>query len=114
MRQIAALQTSKNMREPLFSMLFPVLGAYVSGAEFQYPDLTWKELCGILANQVADFDGNKGKLTYLVEAICRNFRQQDAEELKKFLQRLLSADETHSVRRPKTCRPQLKKEWIGE
>ena len=95
-------------------MPFPVLGAHVSGAEFQYPDLTWKELCGIQANQVADFDGNKGQLTYLVEAICRDFRQQDAEELKKYLLRLLSADETQFLRRRKPFRPQLKKELIGE
>ena len=42
------------MLEPLVPMLFPVLGAHVSGAEFQYPDLTWKELCGKMANLVAD------------------------------------------------------------
>ena len=32
-------QTSKDMHEPLVPMLFPVLGAHISGAEFQYPDL---------------------------------------------------------------------------
>jgi hypothetical protein len=25
-------------------MLFPVLGAHISGAEFQYPDRSWKEI----------------------------------------------------------------------
>ena len=39
-------QASKDMHEPLVPMFFPVLGAHISGAEFQYPDLTWKELCG--------------------------------------------------------------------
>ena len=29
-------------------MFFPVLGAHISGAEFQYPDNSWKELCGKL------------------------------------------------------------------
>jgi hypothetical protein len=32
-------QASKYMHEPLFSILFPVLWANISGAEFQYPDL---------------------------------------------------------------------------
>ncbi len=43
--QILLSQVSKDMQEPLVPMLFPILGAHVSGAEFQYPDLTWKELC---------------------------------------------------------------------
>ena len=34
------------MHEPLVSMLFPVLGAHISGAEFQHLDLSWRELCG--------------------------------------------------------------------
>ena len=46
-------QTSKDMHEPLVPMLFPVLGAHISGAEFQYPDLTWKELCGQMAKEVS-------------------------------------------------------------
>ena len=33
-------QASKDMYEPLVPMFFPVLGAHLSGAEFQYPDLT--------------------------------------------------------------------------
>ena len=31
-------QASKDMHEPLVPMLFPVLGAHISGTEFQYPD----------------------------------------------------------------------------
>ena len=64
-------QTSKDMHEPLVPMLFPILGAHISGAEFQYPDLTWKELCGQMANLVAESGGNKGQLSLLIEAICR-------------------------------------------
>ena len=30
-------QASKDMHEPLVPMFFPVLGAHISGAEFQYP-----------------------------------------------------------------------------
>ena len=70
-------QTSKDMHEPLVPMLFPVLGAHISGAEFQYPDLSWKEPCGLMANLVAETGGNKGQLSTLVEAICRDFRQHD-------------------------------------
>ena len=73
-------QASKDMHAPLVPMLFPVLGAHVCGAEFQYPDLTWKELCGQMANLVEESGGNKGQLSQLVEAICRGFRREDAEE----------------------------------
>ena len=52
--KILLSQASKDMYEPLVPMFFPVLGAHVSASEFQYPDLTWKELCGIMANQVAE------------------------------------------------------------
>ncbi len=65
-------QASKDMHEPLVPMLFPVLGAHVSGAEFQYPDLTWKEPCGMMANLVVDSSCKKGNLSYLVEAICQH------------------------------------------
>ena len=81
--KILLSQTSKDMHEPLVPMLFPVLGAHMSGSEFQYPDLSWKELCGQMANLVAESGGNKGQLSTLVEAICRDFRQHDEEELKK-------------------------------
>ena len=75
--KILPSQVSKDMYEPLIPMFFPVLGAHVSGAEFQYPDLTWKELCGQMANLVAESGGNKGQLSHLVEAICHDFRLHD-------------------------------------
>ena len=75
--KILLSQVSKDMHEPLVPMLFPILGAHVSGSEFQYPDLTWKELCGMMANLVAESGGNKGQLSNLVEAICRDFREHD-------------------------------------
>ncbi len=52
--KILLSQASKDMYEPLVPMLFPALGAHVSGTEFQYPDLTWKEMCGMMGNLVAD------------------------------------------------------------
>ena len=37
--KILLSQASKDMHEPLVPMLFPPLGAHMSGSEFQYPDL---------------------------------------------------------------------------
>ena len=88
--QILLSQVSKDMHEPLVPMLFPVLGVHVSGAEFQYPDLTWKELGGMIANLVADSGCNKGQLSNLVEAICRDFRQH-AHSVKTCQYQRLSA-----------------------
>ena len=84
--KILLSQVSKDVQEPLVPMLFPILGAHISGTEFQYPDLTWKETCGMMANLVAESGGNKGQLSYLIEAICRDFRQHDDAELKKLVE----------------------------
>ena len=61
--KILLSQASKDVQEPLVPMLFPVLGAHISGTEFQYPDLTWKETCGMMANLVAESGGTKGQLS---------------------------------------------------
>ena len=79
-------QVSKDMREPLVPMVFPILGAHVSGAKFQYPDRTWKELSGMMAHLVAESGGNKGQLSRLVEAICHKFRIHDETEMKKLVE----------------------------
>ena len=79
-------QASKDMFEPLVPMFFPILGAHMSGAEFQYPDLSWKEPTGMMANLVANSGDNKGQLTTLAKAICRDFRQHDEAEEKKLLE----------------------------
>ena len=84
--KILLSQVSKDVREPLVPMLFPILGAHLSGTEFQYPDLTWKETCGMMANLVAESGGNKGQLSHLIEAICRDFRLHDETELKKLVE----------------------------
>ena len=99
-------QASKDMYEPLVPMLFPVLGAHLSGAEFQYPDLTWKETCGQMANLVADTGGNKGQLSLLVEAICRDFRAHDEEELKKLVEWQKQV-KTKSANKEKPARPDV-------
>ena len=79
-------QASKDMYEPLVPMFFPIFGAHIFGAEFQYPDFSWKELTGLMANLVAKSGDNKGQLTTLAKAICRDFRQHDEAEEKKLLE----------------------------
>ena len=69
-------QTSKDMHEPLVPMLFPVLGAHVSGSEFQYPDLSWKELCGQMANLVAESGGNKGQFWKILRLFFASFGEK--------------------------------------
>ena len=79
-------QASKDMYEPLVPMFFPIFGAHIFGAEFQYPDFSWKEPTGMMANLVAKSGDNKGQLTTLAKAICRDFSQHDEAEEKKILE----------------------------
>ena len=79
-------QASKVMHEPFVPMFFPVLGAHMSGAEFMYPDNSWKEPTGMMANLVAKSGDNKGQFSNLVEAICRDFRQHDKAENDRLLE----------------------------
>lgn len=88
--KILLSQASKDMHEPLVPMLFPSLGAHMSGAEFQYPDNKWLEMCGQMANLVADSGCNKGQLSHLVEAICHDFTEHDEAELKKLVTGLVT------------------------
>ena len=99
-------QVSKDMREPIVPMIFPVLGAHLSGVEFQYPDLSWKEPCGMMANLVAESGGNKGQLSNLVEALCRDFRSHDDEELKKLIE-WQKQMKTKSANKEKPVRPEV-------
>ena len=104
--KILLSQASKDMYEPLVPMFFPVLGAHVSGSEFQYPDLTWKELCGQMAHLVADSGNNKAQLGNLVEAMCRDFRQHDAGELKKLVE-WSKLTKTRGANKEKPARPDV-------
>ena len=40
----------------------------------------------MMAHLVAESGGNKGQLSYLVEALCRDFHQHDDAELKKLVE----------------------------
>ena len=104
--KILLSQVSKDVREPIVPMLFPILGAHMSGAEFQYPDLSWKEPCGMMANLVAESGGNKGQLSLLVEAICRDFRQHDDVELKKLVE-WQKQMKTKGANKEKPVRPEV-------
>ena len=74
-------QASKGIQEPLVPIFFPVLGAHISGAEFQYPDNSWKETTGIMANLVAKSGDNKRHhkaiaiQTNASSSSCRKFYQ---------------------------------------
>ena len=73
--QLLLSQVSKDMHQPLVPMLFSILGAHVSGAEFMYPDQNWKEMCGMLANLVTDSGAGKGCkdfAEYYVSALAKN------------------------------------------
>ncbi len=67
-----------------------LLLSQASGAEFQYPDNKWLEMCGLMANLVADSGCNKGQLSHLVEAICHDFTEHDEAELKKLVTGLVT------------------------
>ena len=100
-------QVSKDMREPIVPMLFPILGAHVSEAKFQYPDRSWKELCGMMANLVADSGGNKGQLSNVVEAICRDFRRHDDCEMQKLVEWQQQLFKIKSANKEKPVRPEI-------
>ena len=89
MHPFAALAGVKRYASASFFMLFPVLYANVSVAEFQYPDLIWKDLSGQMASLVAKSGGNKGQLSHLLEAFCRDSRQHDGADLQMQLQQVL-------------------------
>ena len=99
-------QVSKDMHEPMVPMLFPILGAQISEAKFQYPDHSWKEMCGMMGNLVADSGCNKGQLSNVVEALCRNLRAHDDEELEKLVewQKMMK---TKSANKEKPVRPDV-------
>jgi hypothetical protein len=67
-------------------MFFPVLGAHISGTEFQYPDNSWKEPCGMMANLVANSGDNKGQFPNLIQAICRDFTKHDQAEMDRLVE----------------------------
>ena len=58
------------MRKPLIPILFPVFGAHISDAEFQYPNLILKDSCGLMAYLVHK-KGYPVRLLALIIVICK-------------------------------------------
>lgn len=104
--QLLASQISPDMREAIVPMLFPTLASYVSGTEFQYPDNTWKEVCGMMTHLIADSGMGKGQLTNCIEAIMRKSRKHDEEELQKLVEWQRSV-KTKGANKEKPARPDV-------
>ena len=93
------------MNQTLVPMLFPILGAHLKETEFLYPDQSWKEPCGLMANLVSESGGNKGQLSNLVEALSRAFRAYDEMELQKLVEWQRQV-KTRSSSKEKPVRPE--------
>ena len=104
--KILLSQVSGNMQEPMVPMFFPILGAHISGTEFQYPDNSWKEPTGMMTNLVAHSGDNKGQFKDLANAICRDFSQHDEAEEKKILE-WQKQKQTEPDNKKKTARPDV-------
>ena len=104
--KILLSQVSENMQEPMVPMFFPVLGAHISGTEFQYPDYSWKEPTGMMTNLVAHSGDNKGQFKDLTNAICRDFIQHDKAEENKILE-WQKKKQTEPDNKKKTARPDV-------
>ena len=94
------------MQEPMVPMFFPILGAHISGTEFQYPDNSWKEPTGMMTNLVAHSGDNKGQFKDLANAICRDFREHDKAEENKLLE-WQKKKQTEPDNKKKTARPDV-------
>ena len=104
--KILLSQVSENMQEPMVPMFFPILGAHISGTEFQYPDNSWKEPTGMMTNLVAHSGDNKGQFKDLANAICRDFCQHDKAEEDKILE-WQKKKQTEPDNKKKTARPDV-------
>ena len=81
--QLLLSQTSKDMHQSLVPILFPALGAHISGAEFMYPDRSWKEMCGMMgaiwwpkAAQARDSCRDSRTLVVQQESMRKSYSQQ--------------------------------------
>ena len=104
--KILLSQVSDNMQEPMVPMFFPVLGAHISGTEFQYPDNSWKEPTGMMVNLVAHSGDNKGQFKDLTNAVCRDFIKHDMAEENKILE-WQKKKQTEPDNKKKTARPDV-------
>ena len=99
-------QVSKDMQEAIAPLISDSLASHISGTEFMYPDLTWKEICGLITAIVARSAGGKGQLQRLVEAIMRGARQHDELQLQKLVE-WQKAVKTKGANKEKPVRPDV-------
>lgn len=99
-------QISKDMREPITPMLFPILSAHICGAEWKYPDNSWQEVCGMMGTLVADSGAGKGQLGRMASAICRHQHEHDAQEYVR-LADWQKEMKTRSANKEKPARPDV-------
>lgn len=84
--KLVVSQVSPDMRQAIVPMILDSLASYINGAEFMYPDYTWKELCGKMSNLAAESGLGKGQLQTLIECIMRKARVHDEGELQKLVE----------------------------
>ena len=99
-------QLSKDMQETIAPLLFDSLASHMSETEFMYPDLTWKEICGMITGIVTRSAGGKGQLQRLVEAIMRVARQHDEMQLQKLVE-WQKMYKSKSANKKKPVRPEV-------
>ena len=99
-------QLSKDMQETIAPLLFDSLASHMSETEFMYPDLTWKEICGMITGIVTRSAGGKGQLQRLVEAIMRVARQHDEMQLQKLVEWQKTV-KSKSANKEKPARPDV-------
>lgn len=110
--KLALTQISPDMREPIASALFDAAAAQMSGCEFLYPDLTWKEPCGMMDALCANSAGGKGQLGGYVEAMMRASRLHDETALRKLVE-WQRAIKSKAANKEKPTRPDDEL-WITE
>lgn len=104
--QLLLSQISEDMREPIVPMLFPILSAHIHGAEWQYPDNSYQEVCGMMTTLVADSGTGKGQLGRMAHAICRKFYEHDDEEYARLVE-WQKQMKTRSANKEKPARPNV-------
>ena len=79
------MNASKDMRQPLLPMAFPALAAHLnSDVELMYSDNKYYEIgAGQMGHIIGNSGTGKNQLTFLVEAICRDFSAHDEMEYKR-------------------------------
>lgn len=104
--KIALSQVAPDMREAIAPTLFNAAAAHITTTQFLYPDMTWKEPCGMMDALCASSAGGKGQLQGYVEAMMRTSRRHDEAELQKLCEWQRQV-KTKSANKEKPMRPEV-------